>query len=92
MDPRFMPLPARLVDAAALAEALLSRRGQPLELQAGEVQQVGTAAIQVLLSAAATWRADGHSLRLTPPSAVLDDALATLGLHPDALTYEGPSP
>lgn len=89
MDMPFMVLPVRLVDAAALAESLLTRRGKSLELRAGQVEQVGTAALQVLLSAAATWRKDGHSLRLAESSPALDIALTTLGIAPEALTSEG---
>ena len=55
MGARILTLPAQL-DATALAEALLAKRGRPLDLRAGQVELVGTAALQVLLSAAATWR------------------------------------
>ena len=40
-------------------------------------------------TAAATWRADGHRLRLTGHSDVLDEAVRTLGLTLDDLTAEG---
>lgn len=84
-----MVLPARLVDAPALAQSLLPLRGKALELRAGQVEQVGTAALQVLLSAAATWRGDGHALRLADPSTAFDAAVTTLGIQPEALSHEG---
>lgn len=89
MDMLFLILPVRLVDAAALAESLRSRRGKASELRLGQVEQVGTAALQVLLSAAATWRKDGHGLRVAEQSSAFDNALATLGIPSEAFVSEG---
>ena len=91
LGPAILPLPARL-DAAATADlrqALLVRRGQPLELQAGDVERVSTPAVQVLLAAARTWAADGQAFRLADAAPALQDAARCLGLSLDAFTAEG---
>jgi chemotaxis protein CheX len=94
MRARTMTLPERLDHTAAkpLAEALLAKRGGPLDLRVGRLERVATAPLQVLLSTAATWRADGHRLRLSGRSPVLEDALQALGLTLDTLTAEGNVP
>ena len=91
MRARVLTLTSRLDATAAmpLLDALLSRRGTPLDLRVDHVERVATLPLQVLLSAAATWRADGHRLRLTGHSDVLDEAVRTLGLTLDDLTAEG---
>ena len=48
-----------------LADALRQRIGADLILDAGEVSHIGGLGAQVLLSAAALWRATGQSLTLT---------------------------
>ena len=91
MRARSMTLPDRLDAASArpLADALLAKRGAPLDLRVGLVERISTASLQVLLSAAVTWRVDGHRLRLTGQSPALDESLRILGLSPDALAAEG---
>ena len=51
--------------ADPLLRELLASRGQPIALDASGVQRLGGLGLQVLLSAQATWRADGHSLQIT---------------------------
>lgn len=91
MRARVLTLTPRLDATAAmpLLDALLVRRGTPLDLRVDHVERVTTSPLQVLLSAAATWRSDGHRLRLTGRSEVLDEAVQTLGLTLDDLTAEG---
>ncbi|HRO16474.1 MAG TPA: STAS domain-containing protein [Paracoccus sp. (in: a-proteobacteria)] len=93
MGARTLTLPGRLdaTAAAPLRETLMSLRGAALDLRADQVERIGTPPLQVLLSAAATWRADGCRLRLTDPSEALDEAVRTLGLALDDLTAEGPT-
>jgi chemotaxis protein CheX len=81
-------LPESLGAAAApgLAEALRGLRGAALTLQAGGVRRMGAQAVQVLLSAAATWRADGGHLTIQEPSAEFREALRLLGLSVDSVT------
>ncbi|TNC72351.1 STAS domain-containing protein [Rubellimicrobium roseum] len=86
-----LDLPERLDLAATctLAKDLIARRGGPLDLNAAAVARIGTPGLQVLLSAARTWRADGQILRLTDASPVLQEAVRTLGLDLAELCAEG---
>ena len=63
-----LPQVLDLTAAAPLAQSLLSRRGADLIVDASRVQRVGAQCLQVLLAAAATWKADGARLRLVKPS------------------------
>jgi chemotaxis protein CheX len=65
--------------ATPLKAALIERRGHPLELDAADVQRMGGLCLQVLLAAAAAWRADGVSLRVGPRSEAFLDALRLFG-------------
>ena len=65
--------------AAPLKAALIERRGHPLEIDAHDVQRMGGLCLQVLLAAAAAWRADGVSLRVGPRSEAFLDALRIFG-------------
>jgi chemotaxis protein CheX len=62
------------------ATELLHARGNPLMIDASSVAKVGAQCIQVLLSAHATWTADGLPLNVVHPSEPLLDALETLGI------------
>ncbi|MBP1807574.1 STAS domain-containing protein [Rubellimicrobium aerolatum] len=86
-----LDLPERLDLAAvgALAQELLSHRGCPLDVNASTVARIGTPGLQVLLSAARTWRSDGHGFRLSNPSPVIEEAARTLGIELDDLMAEG---
>lgn len=77
-----LTLPAQLDAAAALAlqDALLGRRGTPLDIHAQAVTRIGTPAMAVLLAAAADWARDGLPLRLLQPSPAVRHAAATLAL------------
>lgn len=91
MRARTLTLNSRLDATAAtsLLNALLTKRGAPLDLRVDQVERITTPALQVLLSAAVTWRADGHRLRLTSSSEALAEAVRTLGLTLGDLTSEG---
>lgn len=65
--------------AQSLRGALLERRGHPLELDAADVQRLGGLCLQILLAAAATWRADGFAMRVGPRSEAFLDALRLFG-------------
>lgn len=66
--------------AQPLAEDLLAMRGRPVSVDASQVEKLGGLCLQVLLSGAATWRADGISLRFGDVSDVFDEQLALFGL------------
>ena len=78
-----LPLPGRLDLTASgpLRDALLLRRGAALCVDAGAVEHLGTACLQVLLAAAAAWRVDGRHLDVTPMSEAFSDALRSFGLR-----------
>jgi chemotaxis protein CheX len=65
--------------AGPLAQALTARRGQAVALDASGVRRVGGQCLQVLLSAEATWAADGHPFRIVDPSPDFADGVALMG-------------
>jgi chemotaxis protein CheX len=71
-----------VIDSASvsgLRGALLEHRGQDLNVDASLVRRIGGLGLQVLISAARTWEADGHSLRLESPSPAFTDILRLTG-------------
>lgn len=70
--------------ARALASALLSHRGQPLEIDGSAVETIGGLAVEVLIAAGLQWQADGQPVSLVSPSSRMEDVCRTLGLRPDA--------
>jgi anti-anti-sigma regulatory factor len=83
-DEGIFPLPPLLDLTAAepLHRALLehARSGDPLAVNGSAVVRVSTAAVQVLVAAAADARARGTSFQLREPSPELADALTDLGV------------
>lgn len=79
--PAIITLPAALDlrAAAPLRNDLLSVRGRPVRIDASGVRQVGGQCLQVLLSAHATWQADGHALDVAAASDEFTAGLALLG-------------
>lgn len=65
--------------AGPLASELLALRGRNLEVDASAVERVGAQCLQVLLSARATWDADGAAFALVSPSDEFASTLALLG-------------
>ncbi|ACG79790.1 cheX protein [Phenylobacterium zucineum HLK1] len=65
--------------AAPLADELTGLRGRPVTLDGSAVQRLGAQCLQVLLSARATWEADGLGFGLSEPSAEMVAALELLG-------------
>ncbi|TAJ74697.1 MAG: STAS domain-containing protein [Phenylobacterium sp.] len=65
--------------AGPLHKALLARRGQPVTLDGSQVRRIGGQCLQVLLSAQATWAADGAAFQITDPSPEFADGLALMG-------------
>lgn len=83
-----LTLPKRvdLEASAELASSLAEKRGGDLTIDASSVNQLGTPGLQVLLSAASTWAAEGHDLKLVSPSDSMLADLRTFGVDPSALT------
>ncbi|MBD3787929.1 MAG: STAS domain-containing protein [Sphingomonadales bacterium] len=82
-----LPLPPRLdlSQVGALTNAIRARAGAGLVLDAGEVTHLGGLGLQVLLSAAQSWRAAGQSLSINPRSEAFDEALTLFGVGLDAV-------
>jgi chemotaxis protein CheX len=72
-----MPVAAQLIDSFSKLV------GQPLAVDASRVQRLGASCLQVLLAAARTWKAEGHTLSLVDPSPRFLEDLNLLGLQPD---------
>jgi chemotaxis protein CheX len=77
--PEALDLPA----AKPLAESFLELRGANLVIDASKVQRLGASCLQVLLSAARTWHAEGASLSLAQASPRFIDDLRLLGFTPE---------
>ncbi len=71
--------------AATLAETLLEHRSAPAVIDAGAVRQLGAQCLQVLLSAAQTWKADLVALTMVDLSPELIDQLRIFGVDPAIL-------
>jgi len=74
-------LPAVLDAAAApaLVQELVALRGGALVLEAGGVTRMGGLCLQALLSAKASWAADGQPLEIRNLSTELTETLALCG-------------
>ena len=73
--------------APELASALLAQRGEAVVLDGTEVRHLGGQCLQVLLSAQATWAADGRSFQVVAASeefAASATLLGAAGLLADA--------
>ena len=62
--------------AERLHARLVELRGQPLEIDASQVERLGGLCLQVLISARNTWRADGQTAAIGQTSAAFDEAWA----------------
>jgi chemotaxis protein CheX len=69
--------------ALPLAEGLLAQRGSELIVDASHVERLGAQALQILLSAVATWQADGVPLEFVEPSEPFIQSLTLFGLDAD---------
>jgi anti-anti-sigma regulatory factor len=81
-EPRTIDLPG-IVDlprAGDLYEQIAGCQGQPLRIDASQVQFIGTPAFQVLLAAAASWQAAGADFELCEISAGFRACGARLGI------------
>jgi chemotaxis protein CheX len=80
-----------LKEALPLKAALMERRGQPLELDASNVQRLGGLCLQVLLAARRMWAADHQPLTIKAASDAFEEALRLFGAqtHFDPLDPTG---
>lgn len=86
---------AAVLDAAAAATlraSLLELRGHDLCLDAAAVERAGTLCLQVLLAAAASWKADGLVLWVASASRIFGEATGILGIGSHQLRTEPSAP
>ncbi|MBI1622233.1 STAS domain-containing protein [Aquamicrobium zhengzhouense] len=76
-----LPTELDIKAASPLANQLLALRGRDVLLNASQIERVGAQCLQVLLSAASTWRTDGSSLAISEPSPAFTDAIEIAGLE-----------
>jgi chemotaxis protein CheX len=69
-----------LMAAAPLAKSLAQVRGSDVLIDASQVQHLGAQCLQVLLSAASTWSAEGALLRVVNRSAGFAAGLELMGV------------
>jgi len=81
--PLLLPEVLDLTAAAPLAQSLLSRRGTELSVDASQVRRVGAQCLQVILAAAATWKADGMRLGVERPTEEFLEGSRLLGIQFD---------
>jgi chemotaxis protein CheX len=79
-----LPEALDLLAATPLLKSLLERRGGSVVIDASSVQRVGAQCVQVLLSAASAWSAEGHSLAIVNRSPGFVEGLQLLGIPADA--------
>jgi chemotaxis protein CheX len=70
-----------LTAAPPLAQSFLAQRGGELSVDASRVRRVGAQCLQVLVAAAATWKADGAHLRVINPTEEFLEGCRLLGVH-----------
>lgn len=75
--------------ASNVKDMLLAHRGAPIVVDAGQVRRTGMQAIQILISAAQTWKADGQNYVVTNPTQEFLDTIALAGLSREQLLVEG---
>ncbi len=62
--------------AERLHARLIEVRGQPLDIDASQVERLGGLCLQVLISARETWQSDGHSAVIGQASSAFEEAWA----------------
>ncbi len=65
--------------AGPLLQSLKDKRGKALSIDASQVRRLGGQCLQVLLSAQATWAADGQPFEIVEASPEFTDGLALMG-------------
>ena len=78
-----------LTASSALCAALKERRGNTIIIDAENVEHLGSQCLQVLISAAVTWRADNAELAYSGQSSAFSEALQNFGAPMDALVTGG---
>lgn len=88
-DALVLPEALDSLSAGGIKELLLARRGSPIVVDAGQVRRTGMQVMQILISAAQTWQADGQSYVVKNPTQEFLDTIALVGLSREQLLVEG---
>ena len=84
-EPPVLPDLLDISTATSVRQMLLDRRGSDIVLDASSVRKVSAVGLQVVISAARTWQADGHDLRIDAPSKQMRDAFDIMGFDATSL-------
>lgn len=86
-EPNILKLPAvlDLTAASRLHEQILALDGRNIAVDASAVSRVGAQCIQVLLSAAQSWRSAGHAFSVDQSSEAFAKALQLLGITDESV-------
>jgi len=87
MSSHRLPAILDLKAAVQLHGMLVAQRGVDLEISGAHVQRLGAQCLQILLSAQATWLADGKTLTITEPSLELTSSVQLFGLDDPAVIF-----
>ena len=74
-----LPEVVDLVAVTPLRSDLIALRGEDVEIDASAVQRIGGLGVQLLLSAAATWRREGRAFSTVRRSPAYEEALRLTG-------------
>ena len=74
--------------AVQLHASLLAQIGNDIRIDAGNVEALGTAGLQLLLAAQKAWRDEGHAFSVQPQSDIFVSSLGIAGVAAD-LFIEG---
>lgn len=74
-----LPAILGMKEAGPVRDQLLGLRGKTVDLDGSQVERLGALGLQVLLSASATWRADGQRFRVVDASEAFRSSLALFG-------------
>ncbi len=88
-DALVLPEALNSSSASGIRDRLLARRGSPIVVNAGQVRRSGMQVMQILISAAQTWQADGQSYVVKNPTQEFLDTIALVGLSREQLLVEG---
>jgi len=84
-----LPEELDVIAAEQLTVELLNERGSALTVKADQVCRVTTPCVQVLVSGAATWRADDQPFEVIDASPEMIEAMEALGLSIEDLSSKG---
>lgn len=86
-SPKVLKLPEILdLNAASrLHEQVLAHKGEDIDIDASDVSRVGAQCVQVLLSAAKSWRAEDQKFKVEKASDAFLKTLQLLGISDEAL-------